>query len=49
VAAWAAGWTVRSWRHKSVALERANRGLRLQLPLLGQLASCTTWWRTTYR
>jgi signal transduction histidine kinase len=27
VAAWAAGGTVRSWRHKNVALERANRGL----------------------
>jgi signal transduction histidine kinase len=38
VAAWATGWTVRSWRHKNVALERANRELAEQRELQAQAA-----------
>ena len=38
VAAWAVGRTVRSWRHKSVALERANRELEEQRELQAQAA-----------
>jgi signal transduction histidine kinase len=37
-AAWAAGRTVRSWRHKNVALERANRELAEQRELQAQAA-----------
>jgi signal transduction histidine kinase len=38
VAAWAVGRTVRSWRHKSVALERANCELEEQRELQAQAA-----------
>ena len=38
VAAWATGRTVRSWRHKNVALERANRELAAQRELQAQAA-----------
>ena len=38
VAAWATGRTVRSWRHKNVALERANRELAEQRELQAQAA-----------
>ena len=38
VAAWAAGGTVRSWRHKNVALERANRELAEQRELQARAA-----------
>ena len=38
VAAWAAGRTVRSWRHKNVALERANRELAEQRELQAHAA-----------
>jgi signal transduction histidine kinase len=38
VAAWAAGRTVRGWRHKSVALEVANRELAEQRDLQAQAA-----------
>lgn len=38
VAAWAAGRTVRSWRYKNVALERANRELAEQRELQAQAA-----------
>jgi signal transduction histidine kinase len=37
-AAWATGRTVRSWRHKNVALERANRELAAQRELQAQAA-----------
>jgi signal transduction histidine kinase len=38
VAAWAVGRTVRSWRHKNVALEAANRELEEQRELQAQAA-----------
>ena len=38
LAAWAVGRTVRSWRHKSVALEAANRELSEQRELQAQAA-----------
>ena len=38
LAAWAVGRTVRSWRHKSMALERANRELEEQRELQAQAA-----------
>jgi signal transduction histidine kinase len=38
LAAWAAGRAARSWRHKSVALERANRELAEQRELQAQAA-----------
>ena len=37
-AAWATGRTVRGWRHKNVALERANRELAAQRELQAQAA-----------
>jgi hypothetical protein len=57
LAAWAVGRTVRSWRHKNVELELANRELtgqrelqaRLRSSAAGSPASCTTWSRTTSR
>ena len=38
IAAWAVGRTVRSWRHKTVALEAANRELEEQRELQAQAA-----------
>ena len=38
IAAWAIGRTVRSWRHKNLALERANRELDRQRELQAQAA-----------
>jgi len=38
LAAWATGRTVRSWRHKNLALERANRELAEQRELQAQAA-----------
>jgi signal transduction histidine kinase len=38
VAAWATGRTVRSWRHKNLALERANRELAAQRELQARAA-----------
>jgi signal transduction histidine kinase len=38
VAAWAVGRTVRSWRHKTIALEAANRQLEEQRELQSQAA-----------
>jgi len=38
IAAWAAGRTVRGWRHKSVALEQANRELEAQRELQAKAA-----------
>ncbi len=38
IAAWAVGRTVRSWRHKNLALERANRELDRQRELQAQAA-----------
>jgi signal transduction histidine kinase len=38
IAAWAVGRTVRSWRHKTAALERANRELEEQRELQAQAA-----------